>query len=103
MKRQVLVRLVCLWFVTLTMSVVAISTQAAGRNILMIIADDLGVDMLSMYGRGADIPPTPNIDALKAKGVMFRNAWSNPFCSPTRATIQTGQYSLRTGVGYVTL
>lgn len=75
----------------------------AANNILVIIADDLGIDMLGVYGRGADTPPTPNIDALKANGVLFRNAWANPFCSPTRASIQTGQYGFRTGVGWVVL
>lgn len=103
MKRQILVRSLFPWFFSLAWLFPAIATQAAGNNILVIIADDLGVDMLGIYGRGSDTPPTPNIDALKAKGVMFHNAWANPLCSPTRAAIQTGQYGLRTGVGTVVL
>lgn len=89
------------YFSALLLWLVTFSAWAASNNILIIIADDLGTDMLGVYGRSADTPPTPNIDALKANGVMFRNAWSNPFCSPTRATIQTGQYGFRTGVGFV--
>jgi arylsulfatase A-like enzyme len=62
--------------------------------------------MLRVYGeRGPDsanYPPTPNIDALRANGVLFRNAYANPFCSPTRATVQAGRYGFRTGVGFVT-
>ena len=70
-------------------------------NILMIIADDLGVDQVGVYGEGTQPPRTPTIDALAARGVMFRNVWSNPVCSSTRATILTGRYSFRTGVGFV--
>jgi arylsulfatase B len=68
-------------------------------NILLIIADDLGVEMLSSYGKGIDLPVTPNLDALAERSVQFRNAWSAPLCSPTRACIQTGRYGFRTGIG----
>ena len=101
MKHQILARLFFVWFFSLVWLFAAIPARAVGNNILVIIADDLGVDMLGIYGRGSDTPPTPNIDALKANGIMFRNAWANPLCSPTRAAIQTGQYGLRTGVGSV--
>lgn len=96
------------------------------KNILVIVADDLGVDMLKVYGEGFEkacdvngnecttdddcddagevcqenLPPTPNIDALRANGILFRNAWANPTCSPMRATVQTGRYGLRTTVGF---
>lgn len=68
-------------------------------NVLIIIADDLGVDAVGAYAEGVAPPSTPNIDAFAASGVLFRNAWANPFCSPSRACIQTGRYSVRTGVG----
>jgi arylsulfatase A-like enzyme len=68
-------------------------------NILLLLADDLGVDGVGVYGEGANPAPTPNIDALAARGVLFRNAWVNPLCSPTRACIQTGRYAHRTMVG----
>lgn len=71
----------------------------AQNNVLILLLDDVGVDNIGVYGEGANPPPTPNIDALARRGVLFRNAWSNPHCSPTRACIQTGRYSLRTGVG----
>ncbi len=72
---------------------------AQQNNVLIIIADDLGVENVGAYQEGANPPPTPNIDALAARGVLFRNAWVNPICSPTRASLQTGRYALRTGVG----
>lgn len=67
-------------------------------EVIVIVADDLGVDVLDCYGEGNDRPSTPNICGLQADGVLFRNAWSNPTCSPTRATIQTGRYGFRNGV-----
>ncbi|MEM7129357.1 MAG: cytochrome c peroxidase [Chloroflexota bacterium] len=71
----------------------------APDNVLLIIADDLGVDVLDRYGEGSITAPTPNLDILFDNGVFFRNAWSAPICSPTRATLLTGRYGFRTGVG----
>ena len=70
-------------------------------NILVLLADDLGVDNVGTYGLGGNLPATPRLDALAAEGVTFVNAWSNPYCSPTRATLLTGRYSFRTGIGVV--
>ena len=70
-------------------------------NIVLIVADDFGVDLMSAYGEGADTPCTPRLDALAAQGLLYRNAWAAPACSPTRATIQTGRYGFRTGIGTV--
>jgi arylsulfatase A-like enzyme len=75
------------------------STSGPRHNILILVADDLGVDGVGAYGEAAEPPPTPNLDALAARGVLFRNAWANPVCSPTRAAIMTGRYSFRTGIG----
>lgn len=71
------------------------------QNVLVLVADDLGVDKVGVYAEGVDSPPTPNIDALAQGGVMFRNAWVNPACSPSRACFLTGRYSLRTRVGAI--
>ena len=71
-------------------------------RILVILADDLGVEQLSLYRPDATgLAQTPGIDEIAARGITFRNAWVNPFCSPTRATIQSGQYAWRTGIGTV--
>ena len=84
---------------------VAPSAHAAGRNILVLIADDLGVDASSFYPVGTrqptepPPPPTPNLQNLANAGILFRNAWANPLCVPSRATIFTGRYGFRTGVG----
>ncbi len=82
------------------------------NNILVIVADDLGMDILQSFdipGMSAadratlDRVPTPNIDRLLiSKGVKFTNVMANPVCSPTRASIQTGRYGTRTGVLWAT-
>jgi arylsulfatase B len=77
---------------------------ATPPNILLIIADDYGIDSSSLYNTtntGASLPPTPNIAALAQGGMLFRNAYANPICSPTRACMMTGRYGFRTGIGDV--
>jgi arylsulfatase B len=72
--------------------------RAWAHNILLIVADDLSSREVGAYQERADPPPTPNIDALARDGVLFRNAWGNPLCSPSRALFHTGRYGFRTGV-----
>lgn len=78
-------------------------TRPSRSNVLLIIADDVGNDKIGVYMEGDDQarPKTPHIDALAARGVRFLNAYANPVCSPTRATMLTGRYSFRTGIGSV--
>ncbi|HRC32590.1 MAG TPA: sulfatase-like hydrolase/transferase [Bacteroidia bacterium] len=71
------------------------------RNVVLIIADDVGTDWFGFYEDHVDTASMPNIRKLLSKGVRFQNAMSNPVCSPTRAGIFTGRYSFRTGVGNV--
>jgi arylsulfatase A-like enzyme len=66
-------------------------------NILLILADDLGWRDLGCYG--SSFYETPNIDSLSHEGTRFTDAYASaPVCSPTRASIQTGQYPARVGV-----
>ena len=67
-------------------------------NILLVISDDLGLDASSGFQVGTDLPTTPTLDELAANGLIFDNAWAYPLCSPTRATILTGRYGIRTRV-----
>ena len=64
-------------------------------NLLFVMVDDLGKDWIGCYG--ADDIETPHIDALATSGLKFRNCYSMPQCTPTRATLLTGQYPFRTG------
>ena len=65
------------------------------------MADDLGTDKLHAYGEHPKAPHTPNLDALAGRSVLFRNAYANPVCSPTRAALLTGRYGRRTGFGAI--
>ncbi|MBQ8612082.1 MAG: sulfatase-like hydrolase/transferase [Oscillospiraceae bacterium] len=65
-------------------------------NILWIQADELRVDALGCYG-GDNL--TPNIDALAARGAVFRRHFTtSPVCVPARVSELTGCYPCRTGV-----
>lgn len=74
------------------------------ENILVLVADDLGVDRVGAYtytnNQGQTIAPaTTNIDQLAAEGVLFRRAWAAPGCSASRGSSLTGRYPNRLGVG----
>lgn len=69
-------------------------------NIILILADDMGFNDLSLYNGGAGDGSlmTPNIDALGLEGVVFDNGYAaNAVCAPSRASIMTGRYSTRFG------
>src|SRR5215471_15232092 len=75
------------------------SGQAPSPNILFIIMDDVGIDQLKVFGYGGvDAPKTPNIDAIARAGVRFRNVWSMPECSPSRAIFFERRFPFRTNV-----
>ena len=71
----------------------------AQPNILVLVLDDVGVDIVDAYGMAAPIAATPTIDALANQGLLFRNAWVSPLCSASRAAMLTGRYGFRNGVG----
>lgn len=73
----------------------AASAQAQERpNVVFILADDLGVDDLSCYGRKDQ--PTPNLDRLAAGGARFSSAYCGlSICSASRAAIMTGKTPAR--------
>src|SRR6056297_1985524 len=66
-------------------------------NIVFILADDLGWSDLPVYENTFN--EAPNLDRLANEGMLFTNAYAAcPVCSPTRASIQSGQYPARVGV-----
>ena len=64
----------------------------------MIVADDLGTDKVAAYAEHPSPPRTPHLDALADEGVLFRNAYTYPSCSPSRAAMLTGQHPRRYGL-----
>lgn len=70
---------------------------ASKPNIVLVLADDLGLHQLSCYD--SDFYETPYIDKLAAEGMRFTNAYAAcHVCSPTRASIMTGKYPARLGI-----
>ncbi len=66
-------------------------------NIILIMADDMGYSDLACYGSEVN---TPNLDRLAAGGIRFTEFYNNSICAPTRASLITGQYPHKAGVGY---
>jgi uncharacterized sulfatase len=72
-------------------------------NIIVILADDLGINDVSAYGggRGAEGVPTPNIDRIAHEGVRFEQGYAaSAICTPSRAALLTGRYPWRFGVEF---
>ncbi|MFT7632055.1 MAG: arylsulfatase A-like enzyme [Mariniblastus sp.] len=67
------------------------------KNIVLILADDLGWADTTLYGK-TSLYETPNIQRLAARGMTFTDAYASPICSPTRASIMTGQNPARHGM-----
>jgi arylsulfatase A len=82
---------------TLTGGLLPAASKPAAANIVFILADDLGARDLGCYGNTR--VATPHLDRLASEGAKFTNAYAAcPVCSPTRASILTGRYPVRTGV-----
>ncbi|MDA7527580.1 sulfatase-like hydrolase/transferase [bacterium] len=83
----------------LLLVVLGVTSTAAEspKNILLILADDLGWADTTLYGK-TSFYETPNIERLAALGMTFSSAYASPICSPTRASIMTGQNPARHGM-----
>ncbi len=66
-------------------------------NIILIMVDDMGYSDLGAYGSEIQ---TPNIDKLAYGGLRLREFYNNSICAPTRASLITGQYPHKAGIGY---
>lgn len=106
---------------TMVLPCLSVAENDPRPNILLIISDDIGLDVTSgmypglvdtlveQYGpdglnhpdyeRIRGLPAaTPTLDQLARAGTSFTQAWVQPFCSPTRASILTGLYAAKTHV-----
>jgi arylsulfatase A-like enzyme len=86
-------------FLALSASVAGLAGRQQGRpNVLLIVADDLGYSDLGCFGGEID---TPNLNRLASRGVRFTQLYTTARCCPSRASILTGQYPHRVGVGHM--
>ena len=76
------------------------NTDKKQPNIVVIMSDDHATNAISAYGgRLKDVFKTPNIDRIANSGVRLNGLYaSNAICTPSRATILTGQYSHVNGI-----
>lgn len=93
-------RLLFAWLTVATLGVLNVAefvpSRARRPNILVIVADDLGYGDVGVHG-GRDLP-TPNLDALAARGLRCTDAYvAAPYCSPSRAGLLTGRCPTRFG------
>ncbi len=88
-----LLRLICFVFVTIP---VALAQAQQSPNVILIITDDQGYGDLGVTGNPH--VRTPVIDKLAKESTRFNQFYVSPVCAPTRSSLMTGRYSLRTGV-----
>ena len=85
-------------------SATAFAQQNDKPNVVFILADNVGYGDLGSYGggelRGA---PTPRIDALAQEGLRLKQFLVEPACTPSRAALMTGQYSIRNGLSLIAI
>lgn len=74
------------------------SNAASDRppNVILFLVDDMGWTDGGVFG--SEYYETPNIDAFAKEGMRFTNAYAHPLCSPSRASILTGQEESRHGI-----
>lgn len=88
-----------LGFGIIALATLAVAAQAAAPrpNIVFIMTDDHAAHAISAYG--STVNRTPHLDRLGAQGLRLDRCYAvNSICTPSRATILTGQYSHRNGV-----
>jgi arylsulfatase A-like enzyme len=68
-------------------------------NLLMVLMDDVGWGDFGCYGGGVMAgAPTPNIDRLAREGLLLTSCYSEPSCTPSRASLMTGRLPMRHGL-----
>ncbi|HUV66254.1 MAG TPA: sulfatase-like hydrolase/transferase [Sedimentisphaerales bacterium] len=65
-------------------------------NIILFLVDDMGWTDCGAYG--SQYYETPNVDQFAAQSMLFTDAYAHPLCSPSRASIMTGQEETRHGI-----
>src|SRR5262249_50684044 len=68
-------------------------------NLVVVLMDDVGWGDFGCYGGGVAVgAPTPHIDRLAAGGLRLTSCYSEPSCTPSRATLMTGRLPMRHGL-----
>lgn len=85
--------------VLLVLAAAVVEAQPARRNIIFILSDDHRYDFMGFHPKAPAFLETPALDRMAAEGAHVENAFvTTSLCSPSRASILTGQYTFRHGV-----
>jgi hypothetical protein len=74
----------------------AIAAGPPQPNVLLIVWDDLGIDQAAAFGWTHAEAQMPVFEAICDQSVRFTDAWAMPECTPTRVSLMTGRYPMRT-------
>jgi Sulfatase len=102
MRRAVMLRFLVCALLAAACAALPAMAQEKKPNVVFILADNVGYGDLGPYGggelRGA---PTPRSDQLAREGLRLTQFLVEPACTPSRAALMTGQYSIRNGLSLV--
>jgi hypothetical protein len=86
--------------IVLTVVLAGVANAQTGKkpNIVVIMADDVGIWNISAYHRGMMGGSTPNIDRIAKEGALFTDYYAQQSCTAGRASFITGQHPFRTGL-----
>ena len=94
-----LLHTVCLLTIaTFSIFASAFATAAEKPNVILILADDIGIEGLGCYG-GTSYQ-TPALDQLASQGLRFTHAYAQPLCTNTRVQLMTGLYNHRNWLAF---
>ena len=96
-------RLAALWLcVAVAFASTPLAAQQQKPNVLFILADNVGYGDIGAYGGGAlRGAPTRRIDQLASESLRLTQFLVEPGCTPSRAALMTGRYSIRSGLSLV--
>ncbi|CAH2408084.1 arylsulfatase [Mesorhizobium ventifaucium] len=88
--------------VALLATVSSVATAQEKPNVVIMLGDNVGYGDIGAYG-GGDVRgmPTPRIDEIASSGLRFTQYLVEPACTPSRAALMTGRYSVRSGLSTI--
>lgn len=92
-------RFVLFLFIVAIMGCQEESYESNDPNIIVIMVDDMGFSDISSYGGEIEMS---NLDKLSDNGLKFKQFYNAGRCCPSRASLLSGQYAHKTGLGYMT-
>jgi arylsulfatase len=89
-------------FLLIFLAMYSLSFGQQKPNVVLMLADNVGYGDISCYNLGIrGGMKTPNIDRIASEGIQFTQFLVEPGCTPSRAGLMTGQYSIRNGMSFI--